>query len=251
MSENSILEGLVEHILLELLAAQNASNEASAQLAERYLNPESAKDVPNLEFFPVPNSSIKAFDFNLKFALKDIGIVLTAEVIKKINELIERIWDMLLQNLTDQGTILERRRDSLLQEKPILDFAAIKDKAIDKPAKQESIASFLEEEIIKTLVAQLPRRTRRRKVEISKAIIPLDIRRQLNEILFQSKQQQEIPLPDVKAVFDLGQLNQASGEIICEINVHVEMRNFDSAYYNNISNDKNNPPQTRLLTLRN
>lgn len=250
MAQNSILEGLVEHILLELLVAQNASNEASAKLADKYLKSEKKeKHIPNLEFFPVPNSSIKAFDFELKFGLKDIGIVLSDKTISEINQLIAEAWKLLLESLSNEGAILNRRKESLMQRTPTLDLKTLETEGIDnKNMQQYNISSFLEKNIIQLLVESLPRRTRRNKEAITKGIIAIHLKTKINDVIFNSKKEQSLSLPDVKAVFDLEKLNNATGQVICSINVHVEMRNFDSAYYNDID-PEGNKKNARLLTL--
>lgn len=245
----AILEQLVEHILLELLEAQNASNEASAKLAESYLrNGKNGEKIPNLEFFPVPNSSIKAFDFSLRFGLENIGFILSEEVKLELNNLIDVEWLKFLDNLVQNGAMLERRKRTLLTP-PRLDFSEMKSKVTASGA--ESISAFLEKEIILLFVKQLPPRIQRRRDKVSKSALSLGLARKIEPMLFQDEKEQSIPLPKVKAVFDLSKLDGVSGEVICNINIHVEMRNFASAYYNNAGfgddNDDSNPK--RLLTI--
>jgi len=117
MKENSILEKLVANILLELLEAQNASNKASARLAENYLNAKGKDKVPNLEYFPIPNSSIKAFDFELKFALKDLSTLLTESTISKIDLLIMETWELFLTQLHKEGAVSKEEKEELLRLK--------------------------------------------------------------------------------------------------------------------------------------
>lgn len=248
MADNSVLEKLVEYILLELLEAQNASNEASARLAENY-NSDHPK-VPNLEYFPVPNSSIKAFDFKLKFALQDIGVILTDDAISKIDDLILEKWELFLNNLVDNKFIIGERKNALLKEPPIIDLKNIKGDLVDKEDdKENTIASFLEKEILTAFIEHLPKSQKLwgKKEAISKSYMGLNLKEQINRILFNSKKKQEIPLSDFKAVFDVNQLNDITEDIVCSINVHVEMRNFESAYHDK---DDDSNMRTRILTLK-
>ncbi|WP_299223906.1 hypothetical protein [uncultured Psychroserpens sp.] len=246
MADNSVLEKLVEYILLELLEAQNASNEASAKLAENYSSDD--PKVPNLEYFPIPNSSIRAFDFALKFALKDIGVILTDDAISKINDLIIETWELYLNNLVNYNVIIEDRKKALLKQIPIVDLRRFKSDITEKDdAEEESIASLIEKEILLAFLAQLPKRRWGKKEALAKSSFALNLKEKINQILFSSKREQEIPLSDFKAVFDINQLNDITEDIVCSINVHVEMRNFESAYHDH---DKDSNLKTRILTLK-
>ena len=247
MAENSVLEKLVEYILLELLEAQNTSNEKSARLAENYKS--SGPRVPNLEFFPIPNSSIKAFDFKLKFALKDIGVVLTDDALSKINILIEESWVLYLTQLVNEGIIIEERKNKYLKQLPTIDLTEFKSKISEKDKSDKSISSILEKEILLAFETSVNKKSFwgvTNKVSTHN-ISSLNLEEKINQILFNSDKEQEIPLTDFKAVFDLNQLNNITEDIVCSINVHVEMRNFESAYYNH-ENDNN--MNTRILTLK-
>lgn len=247
MADNSVLEKLVEYILLELLEAQNTSNEKSALLAENYKS--KGPKVPNLEFFPVPNSSIKAFDFKLKFALKDIGVILTDDTLSKINVLIEESWIVYLTQLVNEGVIIEERKKKYLKQLPTIDLSTFKSEISEKDNTDKTIASLLAKEIELAFENAVNKKSfwgGSSKLS-TQSLSYLNLEEKINQILFNSEKEQDIPLTDFKAVFDLNQLNSVTEDIVCSINVHVEMRNFESAYYDH-ENDSN--LKTRILTLK-
>ena len=91
--KHDILESLVQTILLDLTEAQHYSNERSAQLAAKYIDNSIVDGHPEpLQFFPVPNSSIKAFDFSLSFALEDLNDNLNEDLEKATNSVINSAW---------------------------------------------------------------------------------------------------------------------------------------------------------------
>ncbi|MFY7741606.1 MAG: hypothetical protein ACOVQR_03090 [Flavobacterium sp.] len=247
---HSVLEKLVEYILLELLEAQNISNIASAKLAEKYYEPKLEEEVvPNLEFFPVPNTSIKSFDFALKFALKDIGVILTDDVLLQLNQLIEETWELFLKQLVEEGSIIEERKKKLLLQRPLVNLSKIKGKITEQEKQDLTIASFLEREILQAFELSINKKSfwGGNSKLVSPFSYPLHLEERINQLLFHSKDEQTIPLNDFKAVFDLKQLNDITDDIICSVNVQVEMRNFESALYNH---DKDSNLKTRILTLK-
>lgn len=249
MAYNSVLEKLVEYILLELLEAQNTSNMASAKLAEKYYEPKVEEEVPNLEFFPVPNTCIKSFDFALKFALKDIGVILTDNVLLQLNQLIEETWELFLTKLVEDDKIYKERKEKLILQRPLVNITKIKGKITENEKQDLSIASFLEREILQAFDLSINKKSfwgSNSKVP-SAFSYPLNLEERINQLLFHSKNEQTIPLTDFKAVFDINQLNDINEDIICSVNVQVEMRNFESALYNH---DKDSNLTTRILTLR-
>ena len=246
MSTDSLLEGLVEKILLDLLAAQDASNKASAKLAERYLNPKPEEKIPNLEFFPVPNSSIKSFDFSLKFLLKDLGIILRGDAKSKIEAFISNFWESLLESLFQKKLVTQDERVSLSANSPQIDLNTIFDREIE--LTETTLSALCLKEIILQFINHLPERIKTENTILEDILLETDLKDSLNEILFQSSAHQQHTVSDMKAVFDLNQLNNASKEVICSINVYVEMRNFDSAYYNAVDKGGNTTGKRTILT---
>ena len=248
MSKDPILQGLVEKILLELLEAQHVANKASARLAEYYLNPPSGSEVPNLGFFPVPNPGIKSFDFSLKFLLKEFGSILRDDAKHQIGQLLIKLWNEQIEILYKENLIEKHEKKELLEVSPKLDYDNLFN-AVES-VEGEDISSLFLHEISKLFVTYLPDKIAKQKLTISKDIQALASIKEINDILFNASSSHSIPLDKVSAVFDLSQLNSIENELICGINIYVEMRNYETAQYSDTDEKGNVRSKAKILTQR-
>lgn len=246
MEENNLLEKIVEHILLELFEAQKASNEASAKLVEEYLK---KKDVGPVEFFPIPNSCIKSFDFSLKFLLKDLGMVVSDNLKEEIDKLLRDRWKLLLERLYDLGGIAKSSRKKLEKTSPPLDYDILGRRFTAK--SEASLSGVLEAAVKSSFYSALAAYAEVNEAMYEEAFQSLRLASQLEKLIFSTGSEKAVPLSKIKASFDLGKLDELSEDIICDINVNVSMRNFDSAYIDEITEGNPNGKKRKLLALRN
>ncbi len=237
MKSNSVLENLVEYILLELLEAQNVANKESAKLADNYLNKEDREDgVPNLEYFPIPNPAIKSFDFALKFGLKDIGILLSGDALDQLNEKLRPHWKHFLSLLLSENLISEKKEIKLLDKFPEIKQETFQQGLEKLPKKNISLVEFIKRRIIIKFVSSLKKIKQPKK--ITRIASELEIEEDIQETLIHLDNYTNKNVSNLKAVFDINRLSNVDKDIICDININVEMRSFDAAFYLDEKGDK-------------
>lgn len=223
MESNSIFENLVERILLDLFEAQKASNQASAKLLDSFLH----ADLDNtLDQFPIPNSCIRSFDFSLKFLLEDLGGLLAEDFISQIYSLMEKTWEEVIKKLYRDRKIDAAHKKKLQKVKIIEEMRPLKFK--NNKSNNKDIAKLIVEQVM-SIFEQVLKNWNLRKIDIvGKAFNNLET--EINTILFGAKNNGSIPLSKLNATFDLEKLNALNEDMLCSINVNVEMRNFETAY---------------------
>lgn len=222
---NDLLERLIAKILMDLTRAQNASNRLSARISKIYQQPPAGMD--NLKFFPVPNSLIKSFDFKLKFALSELVGLLQDDLSIALREEIQAIWLQLVQDLEERTLIKTGSLEQLQQYRFEFDQIVRINKV---EGTSDPVIELLTRQTIKAFTNEL-----NGKIKIKVNLAPLleewadRIRTKITEFV-DIIVEEFSSATAYKTVFDLDKLNEIDSEILCSINVNVEMRNLKWGY---------------------
>lgn len=234
------IEIIVTKILEELTNAQDAVNKKSAELAEEYQNP--PKDLKNLSYFPVPNSLIKSFDFSLNFGIEELGSLLTDKVKDAVAKICAQNWDALLGKLISSKLINDQQKTLLQENTAEMCF---------KHEKIQLTGTDLALQISETIIIKYKLRLKDLNIPssvLNELLIAQQniIENELRTILPDTLEKQKANASEFKAVFDINKLNEINNDIICGINVKVEMRNFDWTYIKEAADEKSSIKQAFL-----
>lgn len=223
-------EDVIQQILIDLAEAQHASNIKSAELAQIY----KSNTIPFLEFFNVPNSSIKSFNLNLKFGLEDFVALFSDKLQGYLNDLIHESWNDLLFQLSNDQMISDDEFMEMKNINPLISFDVINDSlnkvqwpVVIRQAIIDGFSGALKHQSsdkFQTIIDSITQQLDERIPLLLQQIIPANH-------LYGS---------DVSAVFDLNRLNNLGDNVICQINVNVDMDYLKWGFFTK-TNEKGEP----------
>ena len=239
-----VLDQLITTILIDLTKAQHHANEFSAKLSDQYINSED-----NLKYFPLPNSLIKGFEFDISFGLDEWLELIDKGFQQGLQMTLHKIADDLPLTLEDSGLLTAEQAKQL--EQNIIFASSNLIEEIIKLIRQPTQTS--RSTLITALSHQIMQRIRQ---ELTLIIPEQDLFNSLlsnypatiSNYLFHNLPQFEsvngLLKEKITSFFDMQRLRGA--DYINNIKVQVDMRSFDWAHFNN-NNEENSETRSRLI----
>ncbi|WP_258098252.1 hypothetical protein [Marinoscillum pacificum] len=234
-----ILEKLVKQILIDLIEAQNQANIKSAKLAKDYFD----HKVENLQYFGVPNSLVKSFDFTLKFMFEDLVNMFNEKTKSQFKQLIKSNWRTFVLQLLDQEIIQESDLAQKLKAVPDISINVDQLEPQDEDLL-ETISSYL----IKQLEAHAQHLIESQKCSFSKENSE-SLKNEVQQIIDPVNIQESASSEKKKMVIDLNQLNKMDQSMICEIKVHADMQTLKWGYSEKFEDPDHEKDQKRMKFL--
>lgn len=232
----------VAAILIDLTKAQHQSNEFSALLSEEYTHSKG-----NLKYFPVPNSLINKFEFTVNFAIDEWITLLDEDLRLGLEKTLGKIAEDLPSRLFDAGTLTARIAQLLENEIYSIDPNLVEQQRQESKTpvgfSRKDLIQLLCKRITHNVMTMLGKYLKPAELEANWIQnYPVTILAYLDENLPDFASAAQYFEQHYKAVLDMERLQGAA--FINGIKIHVDMRNFDWAYF---SKNDENAPVNRLI----
>lgn len=201
---SNILEPVLSTVLIDMINAQNEANLRSAQLAEKYFSPDQELDI--IQFFDVPNATIKNFTLDMKFALGNSIHPLGGQKEEEVKVYIERSVENIVNLCLSKYDLFDSERG-----------------------------------VIKSAIFRLWRKEKVSLSEVNKEKedgIITDIKNELDKLKqeiyllaeHEIKFSQHEDISDLKAIFNVSDLKNYNGDIMCSIIINAEVTGLKSGF---------------------
>ncbi|MCW3127332.1 MAG: hypothetical protein JWO03_2990 [Bacteroidetes bacterium] len=214
---------IISSILVDITKAQDCANQFSASLVPKYHDPNEYNRNENLIYFPVPNSSIKSFEFNLQFAIPTQTGGLSGDILKPLDSALA----VVIGYVADRAQALSKAKpeqtgtaftDAVIQAAKISYFGLLASKGKSKDEIRELFCHDLEKIVMEHSALFI----KYNKDETE------HLRQVINNVFSGI-----IPIPDAKCwdesfdiSYEFNVLKELDESILGSIKFEVDIRNF-------------------------